>query len=156
MWIWLLKVALPGVGGFLKQYWKVLAVAAALGFVFYAGTQYQESKHTAELVVLADEKAKAIAARERELREEHRLQQEHEAEARMVLQDDLEALRAREKDLIEGIRAAQLIKPPSDLVCEAIQEIDGETTVIVANPFSPSFRLHWNAASNAPSATRTD
>jgi len=152
MWLWILKV-IPGVGGFIKNYWKPILVVLAMLAVFLAGAKWEEAKYLEERATIAEANAKAIAERERVVRAEYAAQEELDAAARVELQTDLAALRARERSLIEGIRAAQLIKPTSDLVCEDV-EVTEDATIIIANPFDPSFRELWNDASRAPTGDR--
>lgn len=137
MWLWFLKN------------WKLVGVAVLLGGAFYLGYQVSSAKFQKERAEIAEQTTLAIAAREAEIRAEYEAQAEIDAAARVVLHNDLELLRVRERNLIEGIRAAQLVKPASDLVCEDI-EVTDEATVIIANPFTPAFRELWNEAGRPP------
>ena len=145
--IWILNFV-----GVLRKHWKIFVAVVILLGVFFAGVKYSDAKHARQRAYEAEQVAKAITAREQALREQHRLEMEREAEARVSLQTDLATLRQREKTLIEGIRTAQLTKPPTSLICEAIVEEDDEKKIIVANPFSSDFVRLWNETSrNTPS-----
>ena len=68
---------------------------------------------------------------------------EADAVARGLLQSDLATLRERERELITHIDNITLVTPIPELRIEGCTD-DGETTLVLANPFSVDFVRLWN------------
>lgn len=138
--------------------WARLAVAGvACAAIFIAGMFYANWKNAEDDVEIQKLITAAVAAREKELKDEHALRVEEETGARIELQDDLDIIRKHRDSLIEGIRVAQLTKPVAEVRVEACLESDDEDIqVVVANPFDDAFRVLWNNAGTRPVRTGSD
>ena len=141
-----------GVGKFLGGNWiKIASIAGIAASIFGMGYMKASAVHAGHAADFEKAKVVAIAAREKELRDEFAVRVEEEEAARITNEAEREALRVHRDSLIETIKHAQLTKPVTAVRVEACMESDNEDIqIVLANPFSESFRELWNNGSRGP------
>lgn len=130
--------------------WIRIALIVTIAImIFGAGYQYSNTKHAKQEAKQAMKTAETIAEMAREHADNMRALALIGAEKERVFSADIAEIKIHETALIEQIKNAQLTKPVAEVRVEACMETDGESDVqiVIANPFSDSFRLFWNQAS---------
>lgn len=121
------------------------ALAAAL---FIGGCMYSNTKHAEKATAQAERTAETIAELSRQHTTELARLAAVGAEKERLFSADIAEINTHRDALIEQIRVVALSKPPADVRVEACLESDDEDVrIVLANPFSDSFRLLWNQAS---------
>ena len=137
-----------GIAGGLN--WIRIALVATIAImIFGAGYQYSNTRHAKQEAKQAHKTAETIAEMSRQHADDMRTLALVGAEKERIFTADIAEIKIHESALLEQIENAQLTKPVAEVRIEACMESDGESDVqiVIANPFSDSFRLFWNQAS---------
>lgn len=134
-------------GGF--NWIRIALIATIAVMIFGAGYQYSNTKHAKQEAKQAHKTAETIAQMSMDHADDMRRLALIGAENKRLFSADIAEIKIHESALLEQIAAAELTKPVSEVRIEACMETDGESDVqiVIANPFSESFRLFWNQAS---------
>ena len=136
--------------------WIRIALIATIAVsIFGLGYQYSNTKHAERDARNAKITAQMIAKLSREHAEEMQELAAVAAEKERLFTADIAEINLHRDALIESIRAAQLTKPVAGVRVEECFTGEENETIVVANPFSDSFRLFWNQAARnlRPSGT---
>jgi hypothetical protein len=138
-----------GVGKFLGGNWiRIVLIAGLAASIFGMGYMKASAVHAEHAADFEKAKVVAIAAREKELRDEFAVRVGEEEAARITNESERNALRIHRDSLIEAIKRTQLTKPVTAVRVEACMESDNEDVqIVIANPFNESFRELWNDGS---------
>ena len=132
-------------GGWIR--YALIGVIAVL--VFGAGYQYSNTRHAKQDAKDAKVTANEIARLSREHTDELRRLAIIGADKERVFTSDIAEIGIHRDALIEQIETAQLTKPVAEVRIEACVQGDEDVQIVVANPFTDSFRvLHNQAARN--------
>jgi len=123
----------------------LIAVIAVM--LFGAGYQYSNTKHAKKEAENAKATANEIARLSREHTEKLRALALVAAGKEITLNKDLDEIAIHRDALLEQIKTAEMTKPVSEVRIESCVAGDDENVqIVVANPFSDSFRVVWNQA----------
>jgi hypothetical protein len=123
---------------------RIGLVATIAVLIFGAGYQYSNTKHAEQDAKDAAATAQKIA----ELSQQHAAEMQElaavAAEKERLFAADIAEINLHRDALIESIRAAQLTKPVAEVRVEECFKGEQNENIVVANPFSDSFRVLWN------------
>lgn len=136
---------------------RIALIAALAAAIFSMGYLYSDKQHAEHQADVQKAITEAISVREKELRDEFAIRLTEEETARSELQSNFDVIRIHRDTLIAGVRNLQLTKPKPEIRVEACLESDNEDVqIVIANPFSESFRSVWNDAGSDPTRTDSD
>lgn len=124
--------------------YALIAVIAVL--VFGAGYQFSNTQHAKQDAKDAKVVANEIARLSREHTDKLRELALVGADKERIFTSDIAEINLHRDALLEQIQTAQLTKPVAEVRIEACLEGDEDVQIVVANPFSDSFRVLWNQA----------
>ena len=123
----------------------LIAIIAVM--LFGAGYQYSNTKHAKQEAKQARATAEEIAELSRQHADQMRALAMVAADKSREFTKDIDEIELHRDALIEQIENAQLTKPVAEVRVESCHKGDNDESIVVANPFSDSFRLLWNQAS---------
>jgi hypothetical protein len=126
---------------------RVGLIAGLAAALFVGGCMYSDKKHAERDAQRATETAAEIARLSQEHAEKMRQLAIVAADNERAFNADIDEIRVHRDALLEQIRVVALTKPPPEVRIEACLEGDEDVQIVVANPFSDSFRVLWNQAS---------
>jgi len=133
------------VGGF--NWVRIGLYAVIVVLIFGAGYQYSNTKHAKQDAKDAAATANEIARLTREHTDKLRALALVGADKQREFMKDINETEIHRDALLEQIATAQLTKPVEEVRVEACFEGDENEIIVVANPFSDSFRVLYNQAS---------
>lgn len=138
---------------------RIALIATIAVMLFGAGYQYSNTRHAKQDAKDAIATANEIARITREHNDKMRELALVSADKQRAFLSDIDEIEIHRDALLEQIQAAQLTKPVSEVRIESCVKGEENEIIVVANPFSDSFRVLWNQASRnlrPPGSTGTD
>ena len=127
---------------------RVALIATIVVMIFGSGFQYSNTRHAKQDAKQAHATAEKIAEMSRQHADDMRALALIGADKEREFTSDMDEIEIHRDALIEQIKTVELTKPVAEVRVEACLKGDEEDVqIIVANPFTDSFRVLYNQAS---------